>query len=181
MHIILVHRCVCLCMLQYLFILMFMHLYIYKCVLTYILLYHLSVWESSFILGWLSSYQSIHQLITHSCSLSLALCLRWLDLSQLFAGFKDKEILIELLCSSTSQCINRQLDINRPAFVCVHLHVCVVWGEQCTFVYLQLKAFILIQLEAAVICFCRNDLHPCRSSQLTYTSSVKVYIICVFI
>lgn len=55
-------------------------------------------------------------------ALTPALCLCQLDLSQLFAGFKDKEILIELLCNSTSQCITRQLHINRrpsSVFVCV--------------------------------------------------------------
>lgn len=78
-----------------------------------------------------------------------------LDLSQLFAGFKDKEILIELLCNSTSQCITRQLDINRPPFsvcVCVHLHVCIRVYVCVRFVYLWLKAFPLIRQEAAVIC-----------------------------
>ncbi len=137
------------------------------------------------ILDWLSSYQSIYQLITHSCSLSLALslalCLCRLDLSQLFAGFKDKEILIELLCNSTSQCITRQLDINRPAFVCVHLRLCVCVREgQCEFVCLWLKAFPLIQLEAAVICFCRLALYPWRSSLLTHAVSLWVSTICVF-
>ena len=124
----------------------------------------------SLILDCLSNYLSIHQFITPlslclsvsvSLSLSLSLSLCRLDLSQLFAGFKDKEILIELLCNSTSQCITRQLDINRPAFVRVHLPVCVcVRGGQCEFVYLWLKAFPLIQLEAAVICCRRPARYP---------------------
>lgn len=51
-------------------------------------------------------------------------CLCRLDSSQPFAGFKDTEILIELLCNSTSRCINRQLDINHSAFVFLHVCVC---------------------------------------------------------
>lgn len=59
---------------------------------------------------WIASpAQSLHQPITHSCSLSLLI-----GFVSLFAGFKDKEILIELLCNFTSQCITRQLDINHP-------------------------------------------------------------------
>lgn len=115
-----------------------------------------------------STYHTL--LLCLSLALMLVLCLCRLDLSQLFAGFKDKEILIELLCNSTSQCINRQLDINRPLplCVCVHLHVClcVVCGGLCTSVYVGLKAFILIQLESAVICFCTKTLHLCWSCLL---------------
>lgn len=87
----------------------------------------------------LSTYHAfLFSLYFSSClslSLSLALCFCRLDLSQLFAGFNDEKILIELLCNSTGQCLNRQLDINRPAYVWVHLHGCLcvfvrgmVWG-----------------------------------------------------
>lgn len=82
---------------------------------------------------WIASpAQSLHQLITHSCSLSLLI-----GFVSLFAGFKDKEILIELLCNLTSQCITRQLDINHPpssgcVCVCVRnqceLHIYPTWA-----------------------------------------------------
>lgn len=112
-------------------------------------------------------------------ALSPPLCLCRLDLSQLFAGFKDKEILIELLCNSTSQCITRQLDINRPpssAWVCV----CVCEKGTVRVVYLWLKAFPLIQPEATVICFCRLALYPWRSAPLTHAVSMRVSPICDF-
>lgn len=88
---------------------------------------------------WIASpAQSLHQLITHSYSLSLLI-----GFVSLFAGFKDKEILIELLCYLTSQCITRQLDINHPpSSACVCMCVLgAVWV-----VYPWLKAFPLIQL-----------------------------------
>lgn len=111
----------------------------------------------------------------------LSLCR--LDLSQLFASFKDKEILIELLCNSTSQCITRQLDINRPG-LCVRSSACMClcvlsWGTV-FFLYPWLKAFPLILLEAAVICLCRLALYPLRSSLLTHAVSMWVSTICVF-
>lgn len=72
-----------------------------------------------------ASHPSLLSLCLSLSSSLGALCLCRLDLSQLFAGFKDKEILIELLCNSTSQCINRQLDINQLQPLCVLVRVCV--------------------------------------------------------
>lgn len=98
-------------------------------------------------LDWLSSYQSIHQLIarTHPHLLRRRplprLCR--LDLPQLLAGFKDKEILIELLCNSASQCITRQLDINRPpssACMCVCVRACERISASCVSV---VKSFLI--------------------------------------
>lgn len=100
---------------------------VHKRMLTYILLC-IRVWEA-FDFGSASPAINpsinLSSLLSLSLTLSPALCFCRLDLSQLCAGFKDKEILIELLCNSRSQCITRQLDINRPPFVRVHLHVCV--------------------------------------------------------
>lgn len=113
-----------------------------------------SVCVTSYNFDWLSSYQFIYQFITHSCAHHPALLSSFgqLDLSQLFASLKDKKILIELLCNSSSRCINRELDINHPAFVCLHLCVCVLGGWYVFFFFhLWLKAFPLIQQEAAVI------------------------------
>lgn len=99
-------------------------------------------------------------------ALSPLLCLCRLDLSQLFAGFKDKEILIELLCNSMSQCITRQLDINRPpssACVCV----CERDSVSCVSVVKSLpidptggSCDLLLQCGSLSLEIC--SAHPCR-------------------
>lgn len=99
-----------------------------------------------------------------------------LDLSQLFGGFKDKKILIELLCNSSSHCINRELDINHPAFVCLHLFVCACVCGYVFFLPSVVKSLFIDPARSS----CDQAPYPWGSFLLTHASSMWVSaILCV--